>query len=223
MGLEVGGVRALRPCGAAFVKKKRTFLGVLYGSPDTRAQERGEDGGGGDAQRRMGRARALGGQAGGTAACAARRVRARRGIWWHGTQRTTGRSGQRRRAGRVSRRPFDAAPPGLNRGAGLVPGTQVAGRRRRLPGGGGGGQLRAATAGHRGRVGLAYLESSGPSLGWAYEPNRGSSFRNAQVPGVQHQERIHLAHIAIYRRWLLRGAKGHVSCDERRLSRTGER
>jgi len=145
--LEVGGVRALRPCGAAFVKKKRTFLGVLYGSPDTRAQERGEDGGGGDAQRRMGRARALGSQAGGTAACAARRVRAQRGICRQGadTQRTTGRSGQRRRAGRVSRRPFDAAPPGLNRGAGLVPGTQVAGRRRRRPGGGGGGQQQQGT------------------------------------------------------------------------------
>ena len=133
VGLAVGGVRALRPCGAAFVQK-RTFLCVLYGSPDARAQERGGDGGGGDAQRQMGQARALGGQAGGTAACAARRVRARRVRTWRGraarrgkrgAQQTTGRSG--RRAGRVSRRRFDAAPPGLNRGAGLVPGTQVAG------------------------------------------------------------------------------------------------
>ena len=38
-----------------------------------------------------------------------------------------GRRGQRGGTGRVGRRPFDATPPGLNRGAGLVPGTQVAG------------------------------------------------------------------------------------------------
>ena len=93
-------------------------------------------------------ARALGGQAGGTAARAARRVRAPRGRaarrppaaglgrWLGAAQRATGRVG----------RPFDAAPPGLNRGAGLVPGAQVAGRRRR--------RRRAAT-GRPGKLGLA--------------------------------------------------------------------
>ena len=117
-------VRALRPCRAAFVQK-RTFLG----STDARAQERGEDGSGGDAQRRMGRARALGGHAGGTAACAARRVRA-----WRGRAARREEEREKRRkgaAGDGAQRPFDAAPPGLNRGAGLVPGTQVAGRRGR--------------------------------------------------------------------------------------------
>ena len=45
--------------------------------------------------------------------------------------------------GRVGRRPCDAIPPGLNRGAGLVPGMQVAGGR----GAGGGERRRAARAG----------------------------------------------------------------------------
>ena len=40
------------------------------------------------------------------------------------------RAARGRATGRVSRRPFDATPPDLNRGAGLVPETQVAGRRR---------------------------------------------------------------------------------------------
>ena len=44
--------------------------------------------------------------------------------------------------GRVGRRPCDAIPPGLNRGAGLVPGMQVAGGR-----GAGGGERRRAAGG----------------------------------------------------------------------------
>ena len=90
--LAVGGVRALRPCG--FVQN-RTF--------NSRS---GGDGGGGDAQRRMGRARALDGQAGGTAACAARRVRARRGraAWWASFAGLGGHRARGRAAGRSGRR-----------------------------------------------------------------------------------------------------------------------
>ena len=52
------------------------------------------------------------------------------------------RCAAQRATGRVSRRPFDATPPDLNRGAGLVLGMQVAG------GGGSGGQA----TGHQVRV-----------------------------------------------------------------------
>ena len=130
---------------------------------------------------RIGRACALGGQAGGTAACAARRVRARRGraagfAWCGDRQPQTTGDGAQRATGRVSRRPFDAAPPGSNRGAGLEPGTQVAGRRRRAVG-------RAAAAGSnraRGLVGYGW-----PRLGREAKPS-GSSFHVwplMQVPG----------------------------------------
>jgi len=64
------------------------------------------------------------------------------GVAWCGFLQAGARPAQcaaQRATGRVSR-PFDATPPGLNRGAGLVPGMQVAGA-------GGGERRRAATRG----------------------------------------------------------------------------
>jgi hypothetical protein len=61
------------------------------------------------------------------------------------------RRAAQRATGRVGR-PFDAAPPDLNRGAGLVPGTQVAGRRGPGSGGGsnrGGAEAQLAESQHR--------------------------------------------------------------------------
>ena len=133
MGFAVGGVRALRPCGAAFVKKRTSELfSVETAIPTREAHERGGTGRG--RRTTVNRPGACVGRPGGwhRGACGA----ACTGAAWAPSQRPSpagahsGRRHSGRATGRVGR-PFDAAPPGLNRGAGLVPGAQEAGRWRR--------------------------------------------------------------------------------------------